>query len=86
MQVDQLAANEQVVREITNHLMQAFEQFVNDHPDDYVDYVDALMAAHNFHVVMVLDIEQRVKANPERQLFLRRMAIDTFKQGLERRE
>ena len=84
--MDHLTANEQVVREITNHLMRAFQQFINDHPDDYVDYVDAFMAAHNFHVAMVLDLEERTDANNDRKLFLRKMAIDTFKQGLERRE
>lgn len=75
-------ANEKTVRALLDHLLAAFEEFYNTYPEP-VDYVDGFMAAHNFHVVIVLDLEHRIKATPEQQLFWRKVAIDTFTKAME---
>lgn len=77
-------ANESTVRALCNHLLHAFEEFYNSSPTP-VDYVDGFMAAHNFHVQIVLDLEARIGMTPADQLFWRKVALDTFKKALEER-
>jgi len=81
-QVELNRANEKTVRALLDHLTAAFEEFCRTYPGP-VDYIDGFMAAHNFHCVIVLDLERRLKADPERQLFWRRVAVDTFKLAME---
>jgi hypothetical protein len=78
-------ANEAVVRALTEHLRRAYEEFLS-RAEVPVEYVDGFMGAHNFHVLVVLDLERRVNASPAKQLFLRRLARDTFAKALEERE
>lgn len=47
-----VAADPHIVGLFTAHLVRAYEQFVNDYPGT-VDYIDGLMAAHNFHKAIV---------------------------------
>lgn len=42
------AADPHIVAAFTKHLIAAYEQFINEYPGT-VDYIDGLMAAHNFH-------------------------------------
>jgi hypothetical protein len=77
-----LTANEETVRAGLEHLQRAYEEFINTYPGP-VDYVDGFMIAHNFHVLVILDLEAKLKADPEGQLFLRKLAKDTFAKALE---
>ena len=43
------AADPNIVRGLTMHLLDAYEKFLNGFDGD-VDYVDSFMAVHNFHV------------------------------------
>ncbi len=70
------------VKKILDHLLEAFEDYYNN-AEEPVDYIDAFMAVHNFHMVVVLDMERRVKMDTRQQLFLRKMAVDTFKHAME---
>ena len=63
MQLPQMSANEKTVKALLDHLIAAFNEFANRYPDD-IDYVDGFMAAHNFHVYLILDLEKR----PRRQI------------------
>lgn len=73
------AADGWMVERMTNHLIKAFEEFLSNEPDNSVDYLDAFMAVHNFHVRIVLDIESRSDAGNA----LRKAAVDTFKEAME---
>lgn len=84
MQFPEMAANEPLVRAIMEHLIAAFNEFVDNYDGD-IDYVDGFMAAHNFHVYLILDLENKKEMTHEQKLFLRKLAVDTFRQGLERR-
>lgn len=53
MQLPEMAANEPLVRSIMEHLIAAFNEFVDNYDGD-IDYVDGFMAAHNFHVFLIL--------------------------------
>lgn len=73
-------ANEEKVRELTDHLVRAFEGFLLAHPDGYVEHLDALMAAHNFHKAIVIDLEGRMVLPPGA---VRQMAMLTFEKALK---
>lgn len=75
-------ANEATVKALMDHLLRAYEEFVNTWPAD-LPYIDAIMGVHNFHVVAILDIERRQRMKPEIQLFFRRVAADTFAKAME---
>jgi hypothetical protein len=79
---DVLRANEETVRAGLEHIRRAYEEFINSYPAQ-VDYVDGFMIAHNFHVLVILDLEAKLKADPAGQLFLRKLAKDTFAKALE---
>lgn len=75
-------ANEAEVKRLFEHLLTTFQDYCNNSSKE-VEYLDAFMAAHNFHCWLILDIERRIKADPKRQLFLREMAVDTFQRAME---
>jgi hypothetical protein len=77
-----MRANEETVRAGLKHLQRAYEEFINSYPGQ-VDYADGFMIGHNFFVLVILDLEARIEADPEMQLFLRKMAKDTFAKALE---
>ena len=77
-------ANEETVRAGLEHMRRAFEEFVNSYPGT-VDHMDGFMIAHNLHVLVILDIETRMEATPAAQLMLRKMAVETLEDSLERR-
>ena len=79
-----LHADEGTVRALCNHLLRAYEEFINQAPTP-IEYVDGFMAAHNFHVQVVLDLEHRLIMKPSEQLFWRKVALDTFRKALEER-
>ncbi len=76
--------DEAKIRAICNALLTAFAGFCNSSPTP-VDYVDGFMAAHNFHVQIVLDLERRIEMDHNTQLFWRKVAVDTFRKALEER-
>lgn len=80
-----MQANPKVVKALMDHLISAFEDFYNEHAENgtEMDFIDGFMAAHNFHCVIVLDLEKRLKLQPRDQLFFRKLAADTFKQAME---
>lgn len=54
------AANHDVVLALTHHLINAFEAFLDNPPSGKnTSFVDAFMAAHNFHAHVVLDMVAR---------------------------
>lgn len=77
-------ADEQKVRKLMDYLVKAFEDYCNAQVDR-VEYLDAFMAVHNFHVLIILDLERRKNMNHQEKLWFRQMAIDTLTQSLERR-
>lgn len=77
-------ADEKKVRPLMKHLVKAFEEYCSTQAEE-VEYLDAFIAVHNFHVLILLDIEQRQNMNHRDKLLFRKMAIDTFNQSLERR-
>jgi hypothetical protein len=83
VQIEELGrANEATVKALMDHLLRAYEEFINQWPED-VPYIDAFMGVHNFHVVAILDIERRQQLSPEMQLFFRKLAADTFALAME---
>ena len=62
-------ANEQQVRPLMNHLVKAFEEYYNAQAEE-VEYLDAFMAVHNFHILILLDIEERKKMNHKEKFWL----------------
>jgi len=70
-------------------LRQAFEDYVNAEAEKgeayQVRWSDALMAVHNFHKLIILDIEKRsgMGTQPkEAQHIFRKMWVDTFRMAL----
>lgn len=76
-------ANPEMIRAITDYLVSAYEQFLTIHQDDNdgegVRFVDSFMGVHNFHKAIVLDLCDRL---PRQAHLIRRVAVDTFAQGL----
>lgn len=75
------AANEETVRMICDHLVEAYQQFL-DHHDHHVNYIDGFMGVHNFHKQVVLDLEARFPELPKG--LLRQSAAATFNEAMER--
>lgn len=65
-------ADKQKTRELMNVMLKAYTEHVTQHG---TDYVDALMAAHNAHKVIVLELEKLMDLEPP---ILREVAADTF--------
>lgn len=49
------AADPHIVKSLADHLIAAYEEFINEYPGN-VDYIDGLMAAHNFHKAIVIHL------------------------------
>lgn len=83
-----LAADPERVRPLTEHMLRAFEQYMNEvAPEAGVPYIDGLMAAHNFHKQIVLDMIERAGlegAGDESAIMLLRMMRDTFSEAMNR--
>lgn len=71
-------ADPHIVRLFTNHLIAAYNQFVNEYPGT-VDYVDGFMAAHNFHKAIVEDLVQQTG-----NAIWRDVALGTFQEAIKR--
>jgi len=65
-------ADQAVVQQWMEHLLKAHTDFADQHPD--VKYVDALMAVHNFHAVIAIEIANDSGNRNE----LLKVALDTF--------
>lgn len=75
-------ANPNITKAILDHLLEALNQYCKAHPE--AGAIEVFMAAHNFHVVAVLSLEQQADGiNTEGQLFFRKVALETFKQAME---
>lgn len=57
--IPEATANREIVRAMTQHLLDALEAFIRSLPDDSVSFRDVLMGSHNFHVQAVLDLVER---------------------------
>lgn len=59
--IKQLGIDRVEVVNFVDHLKQAFEKYVNKRAEQgkEVTYSEALMAVHNFHKLIILDIEER---------------------------
>lgn len=73
-------ADPHIVKLFTEHLIAAFEAFIDEYPGT-VDYVDGFMAAHNFHKVIVGHL---VSETGEAGLW--KLALDTFEEAVGREE
>lgn len=82
----ELAANEEMVRRMTEHLVAAFEQFIDQElaAGHEVGYLDSFMAAHNFHCSIVFHLEREANFEPKAAQMFRRMAVDTFSERMRR--
>lgn len=57
--IPEATANREIVRAMTQHLLDALQAFIVALPDESVNYRDVLMGSHNFHVQAVLDLVER---------------------------
>ena len=57
--IPEATANREIVRAMTQHLLDALQAFIVALPDESVNYRDVLMGSHNFHVRAVLDLVER---------------------------
>ena len=82
----ELAANEEMVRRMTEHLVAAFEQFIDQElaTGHEVGYLDSFMAAHNFHCSIVFHLEREANFEPKAAQMFRRMAVDTLSERMRR--
>ena len=71
-------ADKNKVRGLMEHMLQAYTEYVTEHG---TDYVEALMAAHNAHKAIVLELEQLMDLEPP---ILREVAADTFAHYLKK--
>lgn len=76
--IPEITADPFIVTAFTNHLLEAFDEFIATF-DGRLDYSDGLMAAHNFHKAIVLDLVDRTDA-PEWIV----VAKATFDQSMEK--
>lgn len=70
-------ADPHVVRALTNNLLQTYEEFLNTF-DGEVTYVEATMAAHNFHVRVVEHLVQETGDD-----IWRNVALATFERRMK---
>lgn len=78
VQVHEATADPHIVRLFTDHLVAAFEEFVNEYPGT-VDYVDGFMAAHNLHKAIVAHLVEETGTAVWWD-----MAAGTFQEAVER--
>jgi hypothetical protein len=79
-----LQANPVIVKGLVDHLMSAYEDFINE--NDNVSYVDGFMAAHNFHCAIIFNLEKEAGMDADQALLFRQMAIKTFEERLRREQ
>ena len=69
-------ADPTIVRELTNHLLEAYEEFIRKF-DGGLTYAEGMMGAHNFHVqvieALVEETGHPVWRNAAKTTFARRM-------------
>lgn len=70
------AADPEIVKDFTLTLIACFENYVNNF-DGNLDYIDGLMAVHNFHVRIIEHLVEKSGSN-----IWRNVALDTFKQRM----
>ncbi|MCW7072202.1 MAG: hypothetical protein OCU12_07775 [Methanophagales archaeon] len=70
------AADPHIVEMFTRHLMRSFMEFAIEYPGD-VDYIDGIMAAHNFHVRVVENAVEESGVEVWRDV-----ALETFRERL----
>lgn len=80
-QAELFRANPDHVRMIMDHLRDAHNAFCEAHPE--FSERDDFMGIHNFHVGFILSFEHQYRLNSEMQLFIRKMAADTFTKAME---
>lgn len=85
--IEVTTANPEIVEPLTDVLLSAFEAFATDvvsRDPGGLCHADALMGAHNFYKVLILDLERRCERQgcPDRHNMLRRVAVDTLIAGL----
>ncbi len=73
-------ADPHIVKFFTEHLIAAFEAFIDEYPGT-VDYVDGFMAAHNFHKAIVGHLVSET-GSP----YLWELALDTFAEAIGRQQ
>jgi len=73
--------NKARVKMILDHLIECHDAFLEAHPE--IGPLDDFMAVHNFHVVFVLSLERDFMLSTKLQLFVREMALETFRRALE---
>jgi hypothetical protein len=79
--VEMFRANPEHVKMLLDHLNEAHNSFCEAHPE--IGVWDDFMAVHNFHTLFVLSLERDYRLDSEQQLFMRAMAMETFKVALE---
>jgi hypothetical protein len=71
-----------MVKALVDHLIAAYNQFVDAR--EVTEPGIGFMAAHNFHCVIVFDMERQGGLSGPDAEFLRRAAVTTFRERLER--
>jgi len=77
----QFRGNPDHVRAIMEHLAEAHNTYCEAHPE-FSEW-DDFMGVHNFHVGFVLSFEHKYRLDPQMQLLVRDMALETFRVALE---
>jgi hypothetical protein len=83
-----VAADEDVVRDVVRRLTTCYEQAIDDLIDagQEARYRDLLMAAHNFHKSVILDVAQREQLSGGEFRAYVRMWRRTFDEAMARAE
>lgn len=81
-QVKFVSADPDIVERLTRHLIKAFQDFM-DSPEE-VSHVDGMMAAHNFHCMVIFDLEREEEMSKEAVVLLRKVVVDTLLDRMRR--
>lgn len=73
-------ADEEQTRRFTEHLIRAFEAYVSEHEPRQLD---AIMALHNLHRAVVIDMAERNGLQGRNLRLFLTMVDDTFHQAME---
>ena len=86
-------ADEEIVKDLVGWLTESLNQYFEMHEDKRVGYADMFMVAHNFHVLLLHDLEKRAinkdathKDKRKATQNLRRAAVDTLRARLAKGE
>lgn len=84
----ELTADESAVREILEDLRVAYENVLNAYPDKHdgqtVRYIDAMMAVHNLHRVVISHVLEESGMPVVESLGFMRILRDTFTNAMDR--